>query len=195
LRQLLGSFDGKDKDWHDILDLIACSWVDHRSMEKLAALSSGNSAKRNVTLNAEQAQTARLYVVKASGRRPSAAWSTADVADVAADLDDLKTKIEVSLARALRLETSPVDRARLQKKLKNLEDAKDPVVVCLKTNGLDQAWLASLRKSFESVTFFLLSGNDRFTADDVERMEPEIHPEFEVRFWSDYEDCKDALER
>ncbi|HEY6392042.1 MAG TPA: toll/interleukin-1 receptor domain-containing protein [Bryobacteraceae bacterium] len=195
LAELRWAFDGKEDRWNDILDLVACSWVDNRSTERLLGRTGGLYGERAVALNAEQGETARLYVVKASGRPPSYAWCTAAVTEVAADVEALKSQIEVSLARALRLDTSPaVNRTRLAEKLRNKETARQPVVVYLRANSLDRVWLAELRQRFEFVTFFLLSGPERPALTDVEWMEPELPPGFETTFWNEYDASKDAFQ-
>jgi hypothetical protein len=194
LAELAWAFAGKKDRWNDILGLIACSWVDNRSTERLLERSLGPSGERTVALNAEQGETARLYVVKASGRPPSRTWCTAALSEVVADLEELKTQVELSLARSLRLDTTPVNRALLEKKLRNREAAQQPVVVYLRSRGLDQNWLDELRKHFEFVTFFLLSGPERPPLNGVEWMEPELPPNFEMTFWNEYENSKDALD-
>jgi hypothetical protein len=146
-----------------------------------------------VGLNAQQGETARLYIVKASARRPSGAWDAADVSGVVADLNGLEKQVAGSLAGVLGLQTSPVDRARLDRKLQNLENIKQPVVVYLRTSGLNQEWLNELRRRFPSVTFFLLSGADQPALTGVEWLEPELEANFEARFWDEYENSKDAL--
>jgi hypothetical protein len=87
-----------------------------------------------------------------------------------------------------------VDRPALARRLRNKEMAGRPIVVLLGTKGLDQAWLAELRQHFASVTFFLLSGTDRPALTGVEWIEPDLSPNFEVTFWDDYENSKDALD-
>jgi hypothetical protein len=195
LLQLAGSFQRTRRDWCDILDLVAGSWVDYRSAEILKNRTLGVLNDRAVGLNAVDGQTARLYVVKASDRRPSSTWLTADVNDAVADLDELIAEIEAALARAFGLETSPVDRAKLDWKLNNQENARQPVVVFLRTNALDDAWLAALRQRFRFVTLFLLSGATPAALSGVEWLHPELPPEFEANFWIDYADNKDTLLR
>jgi hypothetical protein len=194
LAELAWAFAEKKARWNDILDLVACSWVDNRSTERLLKRSLGECQQRAVLLNAEQSETARLYVVKASGRPPSGTWCTAAVSDVVADMEGLKSQIELSLAHSLRLETSPVDRSLLAKKLRNKEAAQQPVVVYLRTTGLDQNWFDQLRTHFQFVTFFLLSGTDRPAFVGVEWMEPELSPDFELKFWNEYENSKDVFD-
>jgi TIR domain len=195
LLQLAGSFNRTRKEWCDILDLVACSWVDYRSAEVLRNRTQAETKDRTVGLNAVEGQTARLYVVKASDRRPSATWITADINDVVADLDGLFSEIEAALARALGLETSPVDRAKLERKLRNQETAKQPVVVCLRTNSLDDTWLAAIRERFKFVTLFLLSGATPAALSGVEWLQPDLPPEFETNFWTEYANHTDTLLR
>jgi hypothetical protein len=194
LAPLAWAFNGKQDSWKDVLDLVACSWIDNRSALRLEARTCGPCGDRAVALNTEEPRTARLYVVKASSSPPSNSWCTVEVAGVAADLEMLKSQIEVSLAHALHVETSPVDRPALARRLRNKEMAGRPIVVLLGTKGLDQAWLAELRQHFASVTFFLLSGTDRPALTGVEWIEPDLSPNFEVTFWDDYENSKDALD-
>lgn len=193
LAQLFPSFDGDVNDWKDVLELIACSWVDRRSAETLRSRARGTCENRTVALNAEQGETARLYVIKASDVRPSGTWAGADVSAVVASIDELENQTARALAAALGLNASPVDRERLSTKLKNLEIARKPVVAYLRSNGLSQEWLTHLRGKFPSVTFFLLSGSDRPLFEKVEWLEPELEASFEMSFWNDYESISDAL--
>jgi hypothetical protein len=194
LAELAWAFGENKNRWNDIVELIACSWVDHRSSERLKQRSLGECRQRAVLLNAEQDNTARLYVLKASERPPSGIWCTAGVSGVVVDIEGLKSQIELSLARSLCMEISPVDCNLLQKKLRNREAAHQPVVIYLRTAGLDQDWLDQLRTHFQSVTFFLLSGTDRPAFVGVEWMEPELSPDFELKFWDEYENSKDAFD-
>ena len=193
LAQLYPSFDRKDKDWLDLLDLIACSWVDYRSVELLRQRTRSQLGHRIVGLNADQGETARLYVVRASDVRPSGTWVRADVSAVVQNREGLENQIARSLAEALTLTTSPVDRPKLEAKLQNRELNKQPSVVYLRTKSLSQEWLAYLRNKFPWVTFFLLAGEDQPVFEEVEWLEPKLETNFEARFWNGYESTKDVF--
>ncbi len=192
LKQLQGTFGQYPEDWLNLIELVACAWVDHCSAGTFRALAQDTYEKRTVGLNAEQSQTAQSYVFKASNRRPSHTWTRVDVSDVVASLEELENKIADSLARALKLST-PADRAKLDKKLQIYDRNNDPVVIYLRTRGLSQEWLSHLRKQFRSVTFFLLTGNDQPAFENMTWLEPGLEANFEARFWNDYEDTKDFL--
>jgi hypothetical protein len=66
LAPLAWAFNGKQDSWKDVLDLVACSWIDNRSALRLEARTCGPCGDRAVALNTEEPRTARLYVVKAS---------------------------------------------------------------------------------------------------------------------------------
>jgi hypothetical protein len=187
LNDIRWAFDGKD--WRNIVGLVLGSWVADSSAQKLAERSSGECAKRSVALNLEKGDTARLYVVKASGRPPSNTWPSADVVDVGAGFDDLKIQVTRSLQHALQLD----DPSLIEKTLRRKEKLKEPVVVYLPSRSLDAAWLGELRRLFQNVTFFLLAGTDRLEIDGVEWMVPELPDGFESAFWAENEEIRDDL--
>jgi hypothetical protein len=194
LSQLYPSFHGDANDWKDVLELVACSWVDRRSAETFRDRARGTHENRTVALNAEQRETAQLYVFRASDVRPSKTWTRADVSAVVASLEELENQIARSLAEAVNLSTSAVDRAQLNSRLRNLDEiTQEPVVVYLRTRGLSQEWLTHLRGRFPSVTFFLLAGDDQPAFANVEWLEPELEANFETRFLDEYEKSKDVL--
>jgi hypothetical protein len=180
----------KDKGaWNDILEMVAGSWVDDRSAQRLAARCAGDPNQRVVALNASDASLGRPYVVKASGRPPSGTWCMASAPDTAADMEELKSHIARALSHALLLDDSASPEL-LAKRLKNRETIRQPVIVYLATTSLDATWLQELRLHFQYVTFFLLAGSDKPPLADLEWMVPELPDHFEESVWRDYDDAK-----
>lgn len=191
LAEFAGDFRGRPQEWDDVLDLIACSWVNHRSSRTLADRARGASAARNVALNAEEPLTARLYVIRACDREPSSAWAMASANTVAADREELISHVEEALARLVHL-GYPAPPAMLEKKLQDKEAMRQPVIVSLNHRGLSQAWLDALRTRFPYVTFFILAGDQRLQLSDVEWLRPELDKGFEADFWEKYDSVKNG---
>ena len=184
LLELQGEFKKYPQEWNEIIDLVCSSWVDDRASSRLAQLSREGSTDKSVALNASNGSTGRLYIIKASGRRPSASWCMGTVIDSVGTFDGLKKNVSKSLRQVLNVGPDADLNRRLQVKRNN----QQPVVLYLNGSGLDASWLARLRNDFDYVTFFVLAGSETVDMDGVEWLRPEVLPEFEQAFWSYYDD-------
>jgi hypothetical protein len=194
LDELLPFFTSDRDTFYELLDLVACSWVDlsaSTAIEERAAAAS--TRLRGVALNAAQPGTAQLCVLRASGRPPRNAWRVAKVPNVFETLEQLTTQVYDALAPLFAVPAPPADRARVADALRRAEKFNNPVFVALREDGLKPKWLAELRKEFETVTFFLLTAR-RAVGDasypDVKILRPPLHDGFESAFWTNYEDAK-----
>jgi len=179
----------------ELLEMISCSWVDERSSERIRARAEGVCAERAVSLNADDAVTARMYILSACQRPPSDIWSNTQVHNVFARREDLYDQVLKALAGHFKIE--PDKEAAVHAKLEKLDRFEQPVLITLQADGIDKTFLDYLREKFKTVTFLLLSGGNPLPEplrELVESIEPALPDGFEKKFLQDYEDAKDVCE-
>jgi hypothetical protein len=177
----------------DLLLLIGSSWVDYRAVERIGAVA---AQSRTIYSNAVDPLTARMYVIRASKRRPWKAWAVAEVDAVAgaSSDDDLVRVWESAIREALKQVAKTRDaEARLDKWLQTRVDNKEPVFVALPFEGLSDTLLERLKSipAFAGVTFFLLAGDAEpsgqfVSATGAELLSPDLDRADEHRFCGDY---------
>jgi hypothetical protein len=180
----------KDRETLETLfELIATSWIDLRSTQCLARIARDIVGPRLVALSAESDFTARKYVERAGP--PSDRWNVAPVTALFSEaaLQSLHHEIEQALRSELRLD--PGDS--LTDYLGWSEQKKLPIFVALPAAGISSNILRELHISFPTVTFLLLAGIEKAAVNAIERqniqvLEPRLHPEFESAFIKAYRD-------
>lgn len=183
------------EDLRLLFDLVALSWIDLRSVRCLAGIATGSQKSRVVALNASSDLIARKYVHRAGNRPPNDPWPVAPVTATDLQLDVLKREIEAALRNAIKLDES----ADVHKYLQRLETKlKKPVFVALPAAAGVSGLLENLRSSFETVTFFLLAGEDEpalrvLQEKEVELLEPRLPNGFESSFIETYTEMMELL--
>jgi len=188
-------------DWETMLvaiQLIASSWVDLACAEMLRLRAEDeDSENRLVGLNARRPETARIYVVRASGKLPRSEWQipTWTIACVPAQFngyndDEFINEVQQELLE--QLDPANRDVAKLAENLRyTTVDCNEQVILVLFSEGLTQKRLSQLRRRFPTVTYFLLSTNGDATllrqqlSDDAV-LRPELEHEHEENFWTSY---------
>ncbi|HEX3105241.1 MAG TPA: toll/interleukin-1 receptor domain-containing protein [Terriglobales bacterium] len=176
----------------ELLELVSCSWVDERSSERMRARAEGNFAERAVSVNANHAVIARMYILSACQRLPSDIWSNTQVHNVFASREDLYDQVLKALAAHFKID--PDKAVTVHTKLEKLDRFKQPVLITLQADGIDKTFLDYLREKFKTVTFLLLAGGNPLPEplrEIVESIEPALPDGYEEKFIKDYDDARE----
>jgi hypothetical protein len=148
-------------DWVEkMVQHIASSWVDPRSIDRLPRIAKGDEPLAAVGVNASRALTAKMYVLCASCGDPEDTWRPVECDGVEGRYTNeqliarLGEKLERALARDLACQPGEV---RQELEMMNAY-VRQPVVVSLPGEGITDEILEALRGRFPHVTFFLLLG-------------------------------------
>ena len=140
-----------------LVELVAASWVDFKTVDELPALAKAPSG-RAVALNADNFDLARMYNTAASGGKDT--WRFLDATNITPEPEPGETYAD-AFARQVG------DELRKQLKLKESEnlqstlaafDKHNSVVVAMRWEGVDQEVLERLETVHPHVTFFFLTG-------------------------------------
>lgn len=186
-----------EREFYNLFEIVANSWVDASSAERVDSLARGDRNRRAIAVNALRPLIAESYVKRSCGRPPLRCWKIASIDGVFGD-DPMKTlegKVEAALLDAFHF----TNREQLNKKLIANEKIGEPVVLALPGAGLDGTVLQHLRETFPTVTFFALAGDDSSTHKTLQRsgvevLRPPLDATFEERFQDAYETVQLALD-
>lgn len=139
----------------ETVELIASSWVDLRSVDRIPRIAKGKETVRAIGVNACERFTAQMYVLCASRDDIQGTWYFVECDGITGEdaAEALKDKVRRLLVR--KLDTT-LDK--LEKVLSVLDQTGQPVLVSLPGESFDDDLLAKLRHAFPTVTFFLLMG-------------------------------------
>jgi hypothetical protein len=182
------------EEWlQKIVDLVASSWVDHRTVERIPPVAKGQAPPCAVGLNAASPVTARMYVLRSSTEEP-APWKLVPCDGIVGEdriegtIDELSAKVRRVLAAELKCRPEAVtDVLRKRNAL-----YPRPLFVSLPAEGISDEILAALRAAFPHVVFFLLmgdavTGGPLLTDAMLEILFPHLVHDDEERFLETYE--------
>ena len=178
-----------------MIDLVASSWVDPRSVARLAERAQAAPAGRAVGINGRRTWTAKMYTLSASRDSELGEWPLA-TCDAVFGEDAVET-LKEKLRRALMTELKSPNVDELRKDLAAFEDIlpQQPVLVAFHHAGITRAVLAELRNEFPTVTFVVLTGEiaEGASLDDatLELLIPRLYTGDEDACFSQY----DSFER
>jgi hypothetical protein len=139
-----------------MIDLVASSWIDPRSVARLAERVKAPPEGRAVGINGRRTWTARMYVLSAS-RESRIEWHLAPCDGVFGE--DAVETLKEKLRRALMAELKSPTAEDLREDLAAFEEPpQQPVLVAFHHAGITRAILAELRTAFPTVTFVVLTG-------------------------------------
>jgi len=148
-------------------------------------------------LNAEDERTARLYVLRASGRFPSDPWPAAPLNGAFVDVNDLITQATTALADKIDLDNPlTASIADVNSRLALFTEYGKPVFLIVPAAAIGMQWLDQLRQVYPAVSIVLLTGSEGWppsTAANVKILAPPIAKGFEAQFWSEYDKSRQFL--
>jgi hypothetical protein len=165
----------------ELVNLVACTWVDMKAVDSLAK-------KRAVALNARNTRTANMYHLAASGGKPT--WifvpCNNNFAGSGATAHEMTEIVRNALCSNLKVKPADLDR-QLQ-----LIKARYVVLLALPGEGLveDPTVVRALREAFPTVTFFFLTGNTspEMIEDIAELIIPQLQQDEEDKFHDAHEE-------
>ncbi len=139
-----------------MIDLVASSWVDPRSVARLAERVKAPPPTRAVGINGRRTWTAKMYTLSAS-RDSRIEWHLASCDSIFGE--DAVETLKEKLRRALMAELKSRSVDDLREDLAALEEPpQQPVLVAFHYAGITRAVLTELRQEFPTVTFVVLTG-------------------------------------
>jgi hypothetical protein len=182
------------EDWlQKVVDLVASSWVDHRSVERIPPIAKEPASPRALSLNAASPLTAKMYVLRSSTEEP-ALWKLLSCDGVVgqARLEETIAELNGKVGRVLAKELNCRPEEVAEKLKKRNAAFPRPLFVSLPGLGISDEILRSLRKAFPHVVFFLLMGNAAATGpllpeETLEALFPELGQDDEERFLETYD--------
>jgi hypothetical protein len=139
-----------------MIDLVASSWVDPRSVARLAERVKAPPPTRAVGINGRRTWTAKMYTLSAS-RDSRIEWHLASCDGVFGE--DAVETLKEKLRRALMAELKSRSADDLREDLAALEEPpQQPVLVAFHHAGITRTVLTELRNEFPTVTFVVLTG-------------------------------------
>ena len=184
----------------EMVDLVASSWVDYRSVVRIPKIAESDWS---IGVNGENPLTAKMYVIRACDFAPSDSWPVVQVDGVYGEdaIDDLVRSIYSSLSNTLKPgDIQEIDVHEIDAYLDNLHDHGEPVFIALPFAGINHKLIEGLKKKFSGVTFFLLTGtkipeDTALEKAKVEFLRPELEPGSEINFCNQYKNDKAWLKR
>jgi hypothetical protein len=179
-----------------LVDLVASSWIDFKTLEQLprvARLQSG----RAVALNAADFKTPALYRIAASSGRDTWMFTHCSNVCVPKKGQTFAAALAEQVGQELRayLQRAPADD--LKKTLAALDMSKQVVLVAMLWAGLDEKVVQTLEAEHPHVTFFFLTGT---TAGDIPINEnlmqlivPQLYEDDEQHLIAHYDNLHTAI--
>lgn len=189
-----------DRDLPDLIDLLACSWVDYRAIREIPAAA---SSQRIIAANASDPLTARMYVIRSAIDNlylpPSDSWIIGEIDAIspppdhapgpaAPGLSHAAVELERQMLRALEAPFGAVGPDEVREELERRAD-REPVFVALPAGRVNASVLLELRDAYPEIAFFVLAGSDppaRILADHAVFLRPELESGAEPRFCGIY---------
>jgi len=148
---------------HEVTELVASSWVDYRSSDRIAEIAKAKTVRFAVGLNTSSDLTARMYVLRAGLEEPRP-WMVVSCDGIVGQkttretIDELTAKVARAIGGALK---SAPDLATVAAKLRTRNKVvSQPLFVSLPAAGISDEILTALLVTFPHVVFFLLMGED-----------------------------------
>lgn len=181
-----------------VIQHVASSWVDARSVERLPRIAKGEASVAAVGLHACNPVSMTMYVhcARCQDQFPGTWYETSCDGVVGEDrIEQVVARLAEKLVRVLdRLLDCRPEEVR-QELVRMNSKRRQAVVVALPGEGMSDEILQGLRRELPHVTFFLLLGDlnatgPRLSEEMVEILFPELIAEDETRFLQDYEDFR-----
>jgi hypothetical protein len=157
----VGVAEQEREEWlQRVVDLVASSWVDHRTVERIPAIAKGLAAPCAVGLNATSPVTAGMYVLRSCAEEPKP-WKLLPCDGIVGQdrIEETIAELSGKVGRALAAELKcRVEEVADKLKKRNWAGPR-PLFISLPGAGITDEVLAALCKAFPHVVFFVLMGD------------------------------------
>jgi hypothetical protein len=182
-----------ESDALEIIRVLATSWVDLRTAERIRQIGKSTIEPRVTGTNAQKSLIAKTYVWSACEDASRWSWAVGEIHGPLVENGPLsiEEQIKTSLNSILAVDDETLLAATLDA-LETSAEEPEPVFVALPAQGLNERSIERLRTAFPTVTFFILAGQDRgdhqvLAKAKVTLLEPPLEPNFEENFCKTYD--------